>query len=117
MTAFKRSQAEYVKKSFKTTNWRGCLPRTDETCGWLPPALWQRGRAAEAHRGAASGSCLSEGLAQPLPTGQPHRLPLLVSLLRQGANARAALNRHRNQVSGGNEGSKSSRVCVANPAG
>ena len=54
MTAFKRSQAKYVKKSYKTTNWpeyeaglrqRGSLTvwiSEDELKGWGPPKRGQR---------------------------------------------------------------------------
>jgi hypothetical protein len=54
MTAFKRSQARYVRKSYKTTNWpeyeaglrqRGSLTvwiSEDELKGWGPPKHGQR---------------------------------------------------------------------------
>ena len=54
MTAFKRSQAKYVRKSYKTTNWPGyeaglrqCGSLTvwiseDEIKGWGPPKRRQR---------------------------------------------------------------------------
>ena len=54
MTAFKRSQAKYVRKSYKTTNWpeyeaglrqRGSLTvwiSEDEIKGWGPPERRQR---------------------------------------------------------------------------
>ena len=50
MTAFKRSQAKYAKKSYRTTNWpeyeaglrdRGSLTvwiSEDELTGWAPPS-------------------------------------------------------------------------------
>ena len=59
MTAFKRSQAKYVRKSYKTTNWpeyeaglrqRGSLTvwiSEDELKGWGPPKRGQRRRGGQ----------------------------------------------------------------------
>ena len=63
MTAFKRSQAKYVRKSFKTTNWpeyeAGLRQRGSLT-------VWIAGQPADAERTRAS-------QAQPLP---PTAVPL-----------------------------------------